>query len=71
MRTELTQTEAVLQYMQNGNTITPAKAQVEFNCWRLAAVIHKLRAMGHNIITINKRSYVGKQYAEYALVTTH
>lgn len=69
IKTEMTQIEAVLEYLQAGNPITPSKAQTEFGVWRLAAVIYKLRNRGYDIETINKRSFTGKQYAEYRLAT--
>lgn len=66
---EMIQTEQVLEYLQAGNSITPAKAQTEFGVWRLASVIHKLRKAGYKIITNTKRSFTGKSYAEYSLIT--
>lgn len=63
----MAQKEKVLEYLQQGKTITPVKAIAEFAVYRLAAIIHRLRDEGHNITTVMKRSHNGKPYAEYRL----
>jgi hypothetical protein len=63
----MSQKKKVLEYLEHGNPITPAKAQVEFNVWRLADVIYKLKKDGHKISTRIKRTFSGKFYAEYTL----
>lgn len=62
-----TQIQQVQEHLEAGFPITPAKAMAEYNVWRLAALIHKLRLRGLNIVTYNKRAMNGKTYAEYVL----
>lgn len=63
----LTQNEAILKYLEHGNSITHLDALMLFGCARLAARIEDLRSMGHNIITetVNQN---GKSFAKYHLV---
>jgi hypothetical protein len=64
----MSQNDLVLEYMKEFGPITPVKARQEFGVERLAAVIHRLRNQGHNIVTVDRRSYRNRQYAEYHLV---
>ena len=64
----MSQKTSVLSYLRAGNPITPVKAIHEFNAFRLADIIFKLRAEGHNIRTTIKRTYGGKPYGEYTLI---
>ena len=41
----------VLAHLKTGNTITQAEAINLFNCYRLSAVINRLRNLGHEIVT--------------------
>lgn len=50
------------QYLKNGNSITPAVAAEQFNCYCLAAVILKLRKKG---ITILSEKIEGTQSKRY------
>lgn len=63
----LSQKEFVLMALAMGQKLTPAKAIAEFNIWRLAAIIHKLKAEGASIRSEWKYSVSGKRYAEYSL----
>lgn len=63
----MTQNKAVLQYLKEGRSITPAKAMAEYGVWRLASVINRLRKQGHNITTTVRKSVTGKPYAEYKM----
>lgn len=58
----------ILEYMQQGYSITPLDALLLFNCLRLGARIADLRADGHPI----DREMVcdpdtGKRYASYSM----
>jgi len=64
----MNQNMQVLKYMEEFGPITPNKARIEFGVERLAAVIHRLREQGHWIATVDRRSYNGRQYAEYHLL---
>jgi hypothetical protein len=41
----------VLAHLQQGKTVSQAEAINLFNCYRLSAVINRLRNVGHQIIT--------------------
>lgn len=43
MNRQQTQKERILEYLQAGHEITPRYALNNFGCFRLAAVIHRLR----------------------------
>lgn len=64
----MSQKKLVLNYLQSFGPITPLKANSEFGVWRLASVINRLRNDGHNILTLTRRTYSGRQFAEYHLV---
>ena len=46
-----TQLKQVLNYLKNGKTISQAEAIDMFNCYRLSAIIQRLRNMGYPVIT--------------------
>lgn len=60
------QNEMIRKYLENGNTITPLEALKRFNCFRLGARIHNLKAMG---LAIHSRlvNSDGKRFSEYSL----
>lgn len=62
----------VLKHLENHGSITPMDALEEYRCFRLAAVIFRLRKDGHNIITVEEqgRNKFGQRvrYARYRLV---
>jgi hypothetical protein len=61
-----TQKEQIKKYLLSRKTITPIQALNKFGCFRLAAVIYKLKNEGLKIVTemeYNKN----KQYAKYRL----
>ena len=62
----MTQTNSILNYLQQGNTITPIEALNLFGCFRLSARILELRAKGFNITTELAKGE--KRYAKYKLV---
>ena len=41
----------VLAHLKNGKTLSQAEAIHHFDCYRLSAVIKRLRNIGYNIIT--------------------
>jgi hypothetical protein len=62
-----TQKEQIKKYLLSRKTITPIQALNKFGCFRLAAVIYKLKNEGLKIVTeieYNKK----KQYAKYKLI---
>lgn len=60
----MTQAEQILQYLKQGNRITPVDALQKFGCFRLGARIWDLKKQGYNIQThfVTKNN---KTYAEY------
>jgi len=63
----MTQKQAVLDYLSSGKGITNLKALAEFQIYRLSEVIRRLREDGHDISTHWKRAHNGKRYGEYCL----
>ena len=62
----MTQTERILQHLQDGGTVTALTALERFGCLRLAARIAELRASGVNITTTEVNDRInGKRYALY------
>tara|TARA_R100000234_G_C4928188_1_gene147250 strand:+ start:337 stop:588 length:252 start_codon:yes stop_codon:yes gene_type:complete len=66
----MTQKEIILDYLKKNKSITSWQAIQDFHITRVADVILRLRADGHNIETkmvIHKNSRTGKklQYAKY------
>ncbi len=59
-----TQDEAILAWLMTGKTITQLQAIEYFSCFRLSAVIYRLRhEQRYNIIDIGKN-----KWAEYSLI---
>lgn len=63
-----TQADQILAHLESGQTITPIEALELYRCFRLAARIADLKALGHNILTEMVESPEGKRYARYSLV---
>lgn len=58
----------VLIHLKNGKTLSQAEAIHYFACYRLSAVIQRLRNAGHNIITHSEPNQNGKgSHARYEL----
>ena len=58
----------VLDHLKQGKTISQAEAIHYFNCYRLSAVIDRLRKQGFDIATLNERNICGKGiHARYKL----
>jgi len=62
-----TQKEQIKKYLLIRKTITPIQALNKFGCFRLAAVIYKLKNDGLKIVTEMEYSK-NKQFARYRLV---
>ena len=52
----------ILARLQEGETISPIEALIDFRCFRLAARINDLRNAGHNIVP-----HKDNDYAVYSL----
>ena len=62
-----TQTQNILEYMQQGNSITPLEALNLFGCMRLGARIFEIKRSGYVVITKVKAVNGHKHVAEYSL----
>lgn len=67
MRTNNTQTNAILKHKQDGNGITPMDALELCGCFRLSARIADLKKRGYEIITEKVKVDGGKYVARYHL----
>jgi len=64
---QLSQADAILDYLLEGRTITALTAFRLFECFRLGARIHDLKRLGYEIES--KRVKVNSKYvAEYKLI---
>ena len=58
----------VLAHLKNGQTLSQAEAIHHFDCYRLSAVVERLRKQGYNIVTHNEPNLNGKgTHARYEL----
>ncbi len=58
----------VLDHLKKGQTISPVEAINLFNCYRLSAVINRLRNVGYDIATHNEPNLNGRgTHARYEL----
>lgn len=65
----MSQKEKMLEYLINGNRLTPLEALQKFGCLRLGARMWDLRDAGYDIQSrIIKDERTGKHYSEYWLV---
>ena len=64
-----TQLNQVLSHLKQGRSITQIDAIRLFNCYRLSAIIEKLRRQGYDIVTHNERNKSGiGRHARYELM---
>lgn len=63
----MSQSQQILEMMEAGRTVTAIDALQEAQCFRLAARIHDLKALGHNIKKKTIDTPSGKQVAGYYL----
>lgn len=61
------QPELILAHLKKSGRITPLQALGQYSIFRLAAVIHRLRARDHDIKTRVLDAPSGGTYAEYYL----
>lgn len=57
----------ILKLLESGVKVTPMLALNSCGCFRLAAVIHSIRADGHKVDVSRIKSHTGNKYAEYSL----
>lgn len=64
-----TQLEQILEHLKQGKSITQMDAIRLFNCYRLSAIIEKLRRQGYDIVTHRERNHSGiGTHARYELI---
>lgn len=61
------QAKKIGEYLLSGGKITSLDAFRDFNCTRLAARIHDLRAMGMDIGKSMIKTKTGKSVAQYSI----
>ena len=58
----------ILTHLKQGKTLSPVEAISLFNCYRLSAVINRLRNSGYDIATHNESNLNGRgTHARYEL----
>ena len=60
----MTQNESILQYLQQGNSLTSLEALELFRCFRLASRVSDLRQIGHQIESVMEK-HGEKHYKRY------
>lgn len=68
MESTVSKSNAILEYMQKGNSITGIEALDLFGCFRLPARIADLKKVGHIITSKIIKLANGKRVAQYTLV---
>jgi hypothetical protein len=63
----MTQMDIVKKHLKKYGSISPLEAQSNYNIWRLAAVVGRLKDRGVSIDMTMKRAPSGAKYAEYKL----
>ncbi|MEK5756579.1 helix-turn-helix domain-containing protein [Acinetobacter variabilis] len=64
-----TQLQHILNHLKQFKTITPIEALEHYGCFRLSAVILKLRDAGYDIVTHRERNSSGiGTHARYELI---
>ena len=63
----MTQMETVRNHLKKYGSISPLEAQSNYNIWRLAAVVGRLKERGLPITTTMKKAPSGAKYAEYRI----
>lgn len=64
-----TQVEKILSHLKNGKTISQVEAIHYFDCYRLSAIIQRLRCAGYDIVTHRERNHSGVgSHARYELI---
>lgn len=60
----ISQTQSIINWLEQGKSITPIEALNEFGCFRLAARIGDIRKLGYEVKT-EMVSVGGKSWASY------
>lgn len=63
----MTQMQTVTKHLNTYGSISPLEAQSNYNIWRLAAVVNRLKNAGTDIRMSMKTAPSGAKYAEYKL----
>lgn len=63
----MTQMDIVKKHLDKYGSISPLEAQSNYNIWRLAAVVGRLKNRGIKVKTTMKKAPSGAKYAEYRL----
>ena len=67
MSNKTSQNILILDYLKQGNTLTPLEALNMFGCFRLGARIYELKKANYRIEMKLKETPSGKHIAEYRL----
>lgn len=63
----MTQMDIVKKHLDTYGSISPLEAQSNYNIWRLAAVVGRMKDRGIAIDKVMKKAPSGAKYAEYRL----
>lgn len=63
----MTQMDIVKKHLETYGSISPLEAQSNYNIWRLAAVVGRMKDRGIAIDKVMKVAPSGAKYAEYKL----
>jgi hypothetical protein len=63
----MTQTQQILNHLQEGKSITPLEALQLYGCLRLGARIYNIKKLGYEVNTKIKAVGQHKHVAEYSL----
>jgi len=66
-----TQSQKILKYLQDNESITALEALDQFGCFRLAARINDLKKEGHDISSVPVKTPKGATISSYSLVTNN
>lgn len=65
----MSRTAEILAHLRREkNGISPLEALGVYGVYRLASVVHRLRARGHQIVTERRFDLRGHEYARYRLI---
>ena len=63
----MSQEDEILNYLQQGYSITPIQALEKFGCFRLSGRIFSLKKQGYNISSELVKDNNGKRFSKYTL----
>ena len=63
----MTQMDIAKKHLDTYGSISPLEAQSNYNIWRLAAVVGRMKDRGVAIDKVMKKAPSGAKYAEYRL----